>query len=636
MTPQNQQIHPDLKHLIEQGQDLLKESGCAKPLEIRKYRGLKQVCDCLSNQPGEDWQERWECIENHILQGDLQICGYKTNAYTFIDGINFFLSLYFVRSSYKFLFLKEKNIIPLDKQARNDYDSILKYAKEIDCTALEYNNIKFAYTLIRLRTKKSLSEFKIDDLIELDIAKKQYRLRGAPFTAMCRLLKIIGVKIDDAVVDAERHKVVIWTPEKLVAHYGAIGKWYEYPLLMYLNERAAKSNPTSVTQAARHIIELYWNKIISLNPAQKDFRISYSTSQKWKLWATALESGKQRDSIKHLLTNVRSFYNWIEMMVNEDPVKWKKYGAHNPITAADINYVSKELRKRKGTRKNQTANILPHISSFRKELWKNYVLKNSIVVWARSAPIGEEAEFDGHIYKVKNNFSSKNKRRYDFKLPKLAIFEVNQPSHLIRPTVGEDIAFWMWVVIEILITTGLRPGELLSLQVSDIVLRRNEQGDAIPCLQIKASKTSKPRIVSMTPNTLLIVDIIMTRVKAHGRQYSSVIRRNLSKREYGPKLKFLIQRRVGLLNLSVSTTLLGIWVNKFVKEMKRKDKLPGYFKIVPSELRRVFATMLYRSGISLITISRLLGHSSLEMTRNYIADGEGDDIDPGLLGEIFK
>jgi integrase/recombinase XerD len=40
--------------------------------------------------------------------------------------------------------------------------------------------------------------------------------------------------------------------------------------------------------------------------------------------------------------------------------------------------------------------------------------------------------------------------------------------------------------------------------------------------------------------------------------------------------------------------------------------------ISPHALRRTFATLAWKAGMSLVDIQGLLGHSSIEMTREYI------------------
>lgn len=47
-------------------------------------------------------------------------------------------------------------------------------------------------------------------------------------------------------------------------------------------------------------------------------------------------------------------------------------------------------------------------------------------------------------------------------------------------------------------------------------------------------------------------------------------------------------------------------------------------KVTPHALRRTFAPLSLRQGMDLITISRLMGHTSSEMTSHYLMLDESD------------
>lgn len=57
------------------------------------------------------------------------------------------------------------------------------------------------------------------------------------------------------------------------------------------------------------------------------------------------------------------------------------------------------------------------------------------------------------------------------------------------------------------------------------------------------------------------------------------------------------------------------WVNRLCI---RAAKAAGIPKFSPHSLRRYFATQLYHQGVSLLIISRLLGHSSIQTTEIYL------------------
>jgi len=369
---------------------------------------LRQVCDCLKYQRGKSCQERWERLEDLIINGRQEICGYSSNALTFKMGINFVLKLHFIRPTYRFLFLTSKYIIVQDEQAQADYHRISLFAKKVEYAGFAFHSMKRAYKLIRAHTHLPLMEFNIDTLSEYESARKKYctedKSKRSPFISMCKLLSDIDQRIDINTLLSEKRGAFAWTPEALVEHYGYVSTWYERPLLDYLRERAINSGSDSLKQAARHIMKVYLDRIRIFNPNQIDFNVSYEVASRWKGWAAQLETGELRLSYKHLITDVRSFYNWLEVMSKDDPEQWKQYVAHNPISAADIQSAGRELNERREESKNKTAIALPYIPAFRIELWRNYILKNSILASARSAGRDDLAEFDGITYKLKHDY----------------------------------------------------------------------------------------------------------------------------------------------------------------------------------------------------------------------------------------
>ena len=61
----------------------------------------------------------------------------------------------------------------------------------------------------------------------------------------------------------------------------------------------------------------------------------------------------------------------------------------------------------------------------------------------------------------------------------------------------------------------------------------------------------------------------------------------------------------------------------------RLEKLPFNFKQIYEKNMKTFAVQAYKKGIELLTISKILGHSSTDITRRYIGIDE-KDIKKGL------
>ena len=148
-------------------------------------------------------------------------------------------------------------------------------------------------------------------------------------------------------------------------------------------------------------------------------------------------------------------------------------------------------------------------------------------------------------------------------------------------------------ILELLYATGLRVGELVSLNLQNVDLNDSY----IRCW----GKGSKERIVYMYPKALAEIK------------------------------SYLHKSRPGLLGTEKSQTALFInhrgqrltrqWVWNILKSYGEKAHLPQ--RITPHTLRHSFATHLLQNGASLRHVQELLGHSSISTTQVYthLTDG---------------
>ncbi len=148
-------------------------------------------------------------------------------------------------------------------------------------------------------------------------------------------------------------------------------------------------------------------------------------------------------------------------------------------------------------------------------------------------------------------------------------------------------------ILELLYATGLRVGELVSLNLQNVDLNDSY----IRCW----GKGSKERIVYMYPKALAEIK------------------------------SYLHKSRPGLLGTEKSQTALFInhrgqrltrqWVWNILKSYGEKAHLPQ--RVTPHTLRHSFATHLLQNGASLRHVQELLGHSSISTTQVYthLTDG---------------
>ena len=143
------------------------------------------------------------------------------------------------------------------------------------------------------------------------------------------------------------------------------------------------------------------------------------------------------------------------------------------------------------------------------------------------------------------------------------------------------------VIMELLYATGLRVGELVSLNISDV----NIEESYIRCL----GKGSKERIVHLYPKALRELNKYMKNT----RQVM------LGNRKQEPAL-FINHR---------GERLTRQWVWSILKNYAQAAGIKS--SITPHTLRHSFATHLLQNGASLRHVQELLGHSSISTTQVY-------------------
>ena len=143
------------------------------------------------------------------------------------------------------------------------------------------------------------------------------------------------------------------------------------------------------------------------------------------------------------------------------------------------------------------------------------------------------------------------------------------------------------VIMELLYATGLRVGELVSLNVGDV----NIEESYIRCL----GKGSKERIVHLYPKALQVLAKYMKNARLT----------MLGSRKQEPAL-FINHR---------GERLTRQWVWSILKNYAQAAGIKS--SITPHTLRHSFATHLLQNGASLRHVQELLGHSSISTTQVY-------------------
>ena len=149
-------------------------------------------------------------------------------------------------------------------------------------------------------------------------------------------------------------------------------------------------------------------------------------------------------------------------------------------------------------------------------------------------------------------------------------------------------------IMVLLYDSGARLAEILGLHISDVSIDGEN-----PYIRVNG-KGNKQRVVPISVKTA-----------SHLKQYVSVFHTN--DRPNTDLLIFTIIKNVAGM---MSEGNVERFISKYANNAKLScSSVPNH--VHPHMFRRTRATQLYQSGVSLPLVSRLLGHASMETTRQY-------------------
>ena len=139
----------------------------------------------------------------------------------------------------------------------------------------------------------------------------------------------------------------------------------------------------------------------------------------------------------------------------------------------------------------------------------------------------------------------------------------------------------------LMLDTGLRVGEAIHLEWPDVHLEPAAGAD-LGYLKVRArhSKNSKPRNIPLTARAVELLESL------------------------GPhKAGYVFHRSHG-------EPVYQTWLNQQHSELRTLLKLPA--EMVPHSFRHTYGTRLGEAGADAFTIMRLMGHSSVTVSRKYV------------------
>ncbi|MEV4202707.1 tyrosine-type recombinase/integrase [Micromonospora globbae] len=160
--------------------------------------------------------------------------------------------------------------------------------------------------------------------------------------------------------------------------------------------------------------------------------------------------------------------------------------------------------------------------------------------------------------------------------------------------------------IALLADLGLRVGELVSLDVTDLGAERGHRSVRF------VGKGGKPRRRALTPGTAYAVDAYLAqRAAAEGVPVGELT---------GP---LLVTATGGRLDRHA--------VFRLVRRLARAAGIPAWARLSPHSLRHAFATTARAEGVPLEDVQDAMGHADPRTTRRYDRDRHNLDRDPAYV-----
>ncbi len=156
-------------------------------------------------------------------------------------------------------------------------------------------------------------------------------------------------------------------------------------------------------------------------------------------------------------------------------------------------------------------------------------------------------------------------------------------------------------MMNLMFATGLRVGEIVALNVSDVDL-----GAGVVTI-ISGGKAAKSRLVPI--NSQAAVSLV--------REYLAKERRAATAGEGGAALSGRDREALFVNHRGQRLTRQGFWLI-----LKRYAKLAGLGEVSPHTLRHTFAAQRLNSGADMRDLQRMLGHASISTTQVYARMGQ--------------
>jgi len=599
------------------------------------YVGAALVLDWLEGFGGESWQQRWRASGADNASEWLAPFGSSQHRRTLVTrGVGELILLDAIRPSYSWLyrfrngklFARFRNLRDPEGFARLDPICELTDRLIDQDRSLAYIQL----SRILAHNGGRLADITLADCVEAYRAQVGYSSRQHSLWYLLLVQAgILPAGGPPSIWAASRRGQL--GVEELVDGYRVECRAIRDLFVDYLRERQAGMDYTSVRSLNTMLVLLFWRDLELHEPGIDSLRLSDETARAWKQRLRTVRYGNHRlgelrEDPNRILLAVRAFYADLAQWALEEPVRWGRWAAPNPISNRDLvgqNKAKPRARARMHQRIRDLAPVLPAL----------------VVAAETRKKAGEELLAAASAARPDEVFEAAGQRlrRLAYKTDPAAggtgrpgVVYATPPEGGARRnlTLEDEKTFWSWAIVEVLRHTGVRIEEMLELTHRSLAAYAlPTTGEVIPLLQITPSKTDRERLLVVSPELAEVLAAIIHRVRAGKAQLPLLRRYDGAERLHSPPLPFLFQRPWGLANICFNP----LRVKELLDATATAAGITGAdgrpVRFTPHDFRRIFATEAVANGLPVHIAAKLLGHQTLATTQTYVAVYDNQVID---------
>ncbi len=284
---------------------------------------------------------------------------------------------------------------------------------------------------------------------------------------------------------------------------------------------------------------------------------------------------------------MRALYLDLAQWAVEDPARWAPWAVPSPVTKADINH-RKEARHRKSRMDARTRERQPVLPTLIQLVDDRRPHAAQLLQAAGQVAPGQS--FTAGAQTLTRSITRKPTTK--------VLADVPATGKRRDLTWEEDHAFWTWVIVEVLRSTGVRIEELLELSHHSLVqYRLPSTGELVPLLQIAPSKTDTERLLVVSPDLAEVLSAVITRLQQPSGAIPLIAAYDWNEHVWLPPSPLLFQRRAGTEIRRISIGTVRNMLNAALAESGLRDAAGQPLRYTPHDFRRLFITDAILTGL---------------------------------------